>query len=305
MGRLYPKGGAGKTAILKAVMPEPMPQNAGSQPAIRLEDALAYSFKEQNRARLMWLPGAVLCIVRLLFFIPELIIAVALKDSPDTQKFARTILQVANIAVSLLLSIPLGGYLWQLMGQWRSGRPDDPPPPWTDASRWGGYIADGLKLFLYNIFSGLILAVPILPFALVAGLFMGAGYNILEHLRALGYAAMVLSVLVSAFLLLAFWFLISPFIYAPIVRSSPTRRLNDLFALPSAWRAAKKHYSSILQAMLWTVVASLLLLAGSVLLAIVTCCIGVPLLQVPYQVAALHLLNQALPIGEETPPATV
>ena len=138
----------------------------------------------------------------------------------------------------------------------------------------------------------------LLTFIVVAVFFI-AGYNLLSDLQTGGYIMGVLVVLASVFVTLAFGFFIAPFLFAPLVLSAQSRKLSDLFNLPSAWKMALQHYNTFFQATGWMIATSLLLLVAAMLL--MCTCVGIlliPFLQFPQMVIMAHLANQVFPLEE-------
>jgi len=268
---------------------------------IRFEEALLYPYAEQRRARLLWVPGGLLFIVHLLTLLIGLIAAGALymatgdiDEDAVEWKLLDVGLRLVDTVAGFLISLPLMGYLWKLMGQWREGRENDPSPPW--AGHFWQYVGDGFKFMLYYIPAALVSFLPVIISAVaIIGFFLG-GYDALSNLQAAGYVAVVLAVLVCIFITLAFMFFVTPYLMAPVVLSAKTRNLGDLFNLTRAWGAASRHYGAGLRATAWMIAAGFIYTAGNLLL-FCSCvgCLFLPFLQFPYWITMAHLAHQVFP----------
>ena len=274
--------------------------------SINFETALLYPFRGPNRTRLVWIPGAAVLLLQLLSFGIGLVsglIERAMLDGADADSAVRVLFQlgtqgVASI-VGFVISLPLVGYLWRLVSQWRSGKENDPPPDWLTGGYVWGCMLDGLKVMLYHIPASLLGFLPMLLTFIVVAVFFIAGYNLLSDLQTGGYIMGVLVVLASVFVTLAFGFFIAPFLFAPLVLSAQSRKLSDLFNLPRAWKMALQHYNTALKATGWMIATSLLLLVAAMLL--MCTCVGIlliPFLQFPQMVIMAHLANQVFPLEE-------
>ncbi len=256
--------------------------------SLDIMQAVKYPFRGDNWLNTLVIPGIYLLGLLVVTYITQFVIMIVVgiiigilgallaEAGAVLGVLTAFVTAILFMIVIMALQAPLLGYYWEFIGNLRAHGYEATAPDW---SAFGRYLIDGLKVMAYQLAVVFILGIiPVFFQVLIMAAFGNTEVGA------------IFSMLVSVLFWLAA-FLLIPFLYAPAIRTSQSKSLNDMFDVGPAIEYGSRCYVKMMLAIL---IGLGFAIVSIPVLAIASCTIiGGPVVMIALTFIVLHLITQA------------